>query len=297
MNSVNSSEHKSNYYNSFITTGKMSSYEEIVLVGDSRLHDFPATQGVRVLARGGLTLGRTVPFVKEMLKKQQLKNSLFVLCVGVNDVLKRECHPMCKRQGCRRPYKLSLPVLDVGWEEKLLGKLKTTAKELELLFCGEGSSMLITCPGPVHVTSILKRCTNNRFHRHHLTNHMTKEDEEKMTDKFENGLMKIHEKLTQQTVYQNLKLCNRSTFSMYLWTTKICKSGVRKVRDTIFKDGLHYNYLFVSEMVKHVKIFSNHVLSGEVLQRGDPEVTEGQSSSCLFGCSDTGPDWSNGAEY
>lgn len=83
--------------NSFTTTGKMSLFEEIVLVGDSRLRDFPATQGVRVLARGGLTLGKTVPFVKEMLKTQRLKNRLFVLCVGVNDVLKRECHPKCKR--------------------------------------------------------------------------------------------------------------------------------------------------------------------------------------------------------
>lgn len=150
----------------------------------------------------------------------------------------------------------------------MLGKLKTTAKELEESFCGEGSSMLITCPGPVHVTSIMKRCTDNRFHRHHLTNHMTKEDEEKMTEKLENGLMKIHENLTEQTVYQNLKLCNQSTFSMYLWTTKTCKPGVRKVRDSIFRDGLHYNNEFVSEMVKHVKIFSNHILLGDVLDRG-----------------------------
>lgn len=275
---------------SFITTGKMSSYEEVVLVGDSRLRDFPATRGVKVLARGGLTLGKTVPFVKDKLKNRRLKNRLFVLCVGVNDILKRECHPECKRRGCRRPYKLSLPLLDVGWEGRLLDKLKTTAKELKKLFCGEGSSILITCPGPVHVTSILKRCTDNRFHRHHLTNHMTKEDEEKMTSKFVNGLMKIHENLTEQSVYQNLKLCNQSTFSMYLWTTETCKPGLRKVRDSTFRDGLHYNSKFVSEMVKHVKIFRSHVLLGEGLERGDTEVTEGHSSGCSLEGSDTGPE-------
>ena len=189
-------------------------YDGVVLVGDSRLRELPVGSEASVISRGGLMLEDTPAFVKEELQGERLKNKLVVLCVGINNVLERNPHPECVKRSCKQPFRLSVPKLDPGWEEKLLAKLRDAKTNLESIVCGEGSRVLVTCPGSVHVPSMMDYA-KNKDHCHYLPKVLDKMGEREVNTKLMAGLNYIHNELKHDVTYQQLGLSDKLTCSLF----------------------------------------------------------------------------------